>query len=165
MTGSWGGGHLDDADGDGLTHVADGEATQGRVGGEGLHAHRLGGLHLDVGSVTVLDELGGLLQLLAGTTVNLGGDLRELAGNVGSVAIQHRGIAVADLARVVHDDDLRPVQGPASAVAQSGQCPSRVLSNTEQTIRQSRCQSNQFSQQRQSISQKKAVHCGELLPT
>lgn len=55
---------------------------------------------------TVLDELGCSLQLLSGTTVNLGLDLSELNGNVGSVAIQHWGVTVADLAGVVHDDDL-----------------------------------------------------------
>ena len=63
--------------------------------------------HVDVGGVTVLQELGGGLELLAGTAVDLGGDLLELAGNVGCVTIQHGGVAVADLARVVHDDDLR----------------------------------------------------------
>ncbi len=62
--------------------------------------------HVDVGGVTVLQELGGGLKLLAGTAVNLGGDLLELAGNVGCVTVQHGSIAVANLARVVHDDDL-----------------------------------------------------------
>ena len=57
--------------------------------------------------VTVLDELGGSLQLLARPPVNLGLDLRELASNVGCVAVQHRGITIANLARVVHDDDLQ----------------------------------------------------------
>ena len=56
--------------------------------------------------ITVLDELGGSLQLLARPPVNLGLDLRELASNVGCVAVQHWSIAVANLARVVHDDDL-----------------------------------------------------------
>jgi hypothetical protein len=34
------------------------------------------------------------------------GDLGELASNVGSVAIQHWAVSVANLTRVVHDDDL-----------------------------------------------------------
>ena len=57
--------------------------------------------------VTILDELGSSLQLLARPPVDLGLDLGELASNVGCVTVQHRGIAVAYLARVVHDDDLQ----------------------------------------------------------
>ena len=98
---------LDDADGDGLAHVADSEAPQGRVLGEGLHAHGLGGHHDDVGGISVLQELGVGLQLLARPAIDLGGDVRELAGDVGSVTIQHWGIAVSDLPGVVHDDDLQ----------------------------------------------------------
>ena len=98
--------YLDDADSDCLPHVTNSKAAQGWVGGEGLHAHGLGGHHLHVGGISVLDELGGSLQLLAGTPVDLGGDLSELAGDVGCVAVQHRCIPVADLAWVVHDDDL-----------------------------------------------------------
>lgn len=56
---------------------------------------------------TILDELGCCFQLLARTTVDLGGDLAELDSNVSSVAIQHRCITVADLTRVVHDDNLQ----------------------------------------------------------
>lgn len=70
--------------------------------------------HDDVGGVTVLQELGGSLQLLAGTAVDLGGDLLELTGDVGSVTVQHRRVAVADLARVVHDDDLRTISSKLS---------------------------------------------------
>lgn len=56
--------------------------------------------------LTRLDGLGGILKLLAGTTVNLLLDLVELAGNVGGVAIQHWCITVGNLARVVQDNDL-----------------------------------------------------------
>jgi hypothetical protein len=97
---------LDDTDGDGLTHVTDGETTQGRVVGESLNAHGLGGNHLDDGGVTRLDELGGGLSSLTGTAVDLLEELRELAGNVGSVAIEDGSVTGTDLARVVHDDDL-----------------------------------------------------------
>ena len=88
---------LDDADGDRLAHVAHGEAAERRVGGEGLDAHRLGGHHLDVGGVAVLDELGRGLELLAGAAVDLGLDLGELARDVGRVAVEHGGVAVGDL--------------------------------------------------------------------
>ena len=97
---------LDDTDSDGLAHVTDGETTQGRVVGESLNAHGLGGDHLDDGGVTRLDELGGRLGSLTGTAVDLLEELGELAGNVGSVAVEDGGVAGTDLAGVVHDDDL-----------------------------------------------------------
>jgi hypothetical protein len=97
---------LDDTDGDGLTHVTDGETSKRRVLGEGLNAHGLGGLHLDDGSVTRLDELGRLLNDLTGTTVNLLDQLGELASNVGGVAVENGGVSVSDLTGVVHQDDL-----------------------------------------------------------
>ena len=97
---------LDDTDGDGLTHVTHGEASQRREVGEGFDAQRLAGHQGDHGGITRLDGLGVLLGGLAGTTVALLLDLGELAGNVGSVAIQHWSIAVADVARVVEHDDL-----------------------------------------------------------
>ena len=60
-----GGGGLDDADGDGLPHVPDGEAAEGRELGKGLDAHGLAGLEADDGGVAGLDELGVLLGGLA----------------------------------------------------------------------------------------------------
>ena len=97
---------LDDTDGDSLAHVTDGETAQGRVVGESLNAHGLGGNHLDDGGVTRLDELGVVLNGLAGTAVNLLKDLGELARNVGSVAVEDGGVAGADLTGVVEDNDL-----------------------------------------------------------
>ena len=104
---------LDDTDSDGLTHVTDGETAQRGVLGERLNAHGLGGNHLDDGRVTVLDELGVGLSSLTGTAIDLLEELRELAGNVGSVAIQDGSVTSTDLARVVHDDDLG-VEGSAT---------------------------------------------------
>jgi hypothetical protein len=97
---------LDDTDSDGLTHVTDSETTERRVVSEGLNAHGLGGNHLDDGSVTRLDELGGVLNRLAGTAVDLLKQLRELAGNVGSVAVEDWCVSGTDLTRVVEDDNL-----------------------------------------------------------
>jgi len=97
---------LDDTDSDGLTHVTDGETTERRVVSEGLNAHGLGGNHLDDGSVTRLDELGGVLNRLAGTAVDLLKQFRELAGDVGSVAVEDWCVTGTDLTRVVEDDDL-----------------------------------------------------------
>lgn len=89
-----------------MTHVTDGETTQGRVVGESLNTHGLGGNHLDDGSVTRLDELGGSLNRLAGTAVDLLEELGELAGNVGGVAVEDGSVTSTDLTRVVENDDL-----------------------------------------------------------
>jgi len=97
---------LDDTNGNGLTHVTDGETTKRGVLGESLLAHGLGGNHLDDGGVTRLDELGAVLNRLAGTAVDLLQELGELAGNVGRVAVEDGGVAGTDLAGVVEDDDL-----------------------------------------------------------
>jgi len=97
---------LDDTDSDGLTHVTDGEATEGLVVLEGLDAKGLSGFQADNGSITRLDKLGLLLDGLTRTTINLLFDTGELAGNVSSVAIQHGGVSRADLSRVVKHDDL-----------------------------------------------------------
>jgi hypothetical protein len=97
---------LDDTDGDGLTHVTHGETAERSVISEGLDAHGLLG-HKDGDTrVTRLDELGCSLKLLAGAAVDLGDDLSELAGNVASVAVEHGGVPVANLTRVVQNDDL-----------------------------------------------------------
>jgi len=97
---------LDDADGHGLTHVTDGEATERRVLGESLHAHGLGGRHFHDGSITVLHGFGESFQLLARATIAFLQDLLELAGDVSGVAIHDRCVSVLDFSRVVEDDDL-----------------------------------------------------------
>ena len=62
--------------------------------------------HLHDSGITRLDELGVVFHGLAGTTIDLLEKLRELAGNVGSVAIQNGGVSCADLTGVVEDNDL-----------------------------------------------------------
>merc|ERR1719325_19573 len=109
-----GGGGLDDTDSNSLPHVPDGEPSKGRIVGEGLHAHGLAGEQFHDGSVSGLDELGRILSGLAGTPVNLLKDLGELASNVGGVAVEHWGVAVGHLARVVQHDDLGGEVGDAS---------------------------------------------------
>jgi len=104
---------LDDTDGNGLSHVTDGEATKWSVLGELLNAHWLAWDKLDDASLLRLDALWGLLEWLTSTTIDLLEKLGELASNVGGVAIQHWGVASADLTRVVQDDDL---SGEASAL-------------------------------------------------
>ena len=89
-----------------LSHVTDGETTERRELGEGLHTHRLAGHQHHNGRVARLDKLGCLLGRLAGTPVALLLDLRELAGNVGRVAIQDGRIAVGNLAGMVENNHL-----------------------------------------------------------
>lgn len=97
---------LDDTDSDGLTHVTDGETSQRGVVSESLNAHGLGGNHLDDSGITGLDELGVGLNALTSTAVDLLKELRELASNVGSVAVEDGGVTGTDLARVVENDNL-----------------------------------------------------------
>jgi len=52
---------------------------------------------------------------LTSTSVDLCADLLELASNVGGVAVKNWGIAVSDLAWVVHDDDLSNEHGSVLA--------------------------------------------------
>jgi len=104
---------LDDTDSDSLSHVTDGKSTKRWVVSEGLNAHRLGRNHLDNGGITGLDELGGGFNRLASSSVDLLEELGELAGDVGSVAVQDWSVAGTDLAWVVKDDDLG-VEGVAA---------------------------------------------------
>mmetsp|Transcript_16754 Transcript_16754/g.37905 ORF Transcript_16754/g.37905 Transcript_16754/m.37905 type:complete len:525 (-) Transcript_16754:84-1658(-) len=97
---------LDDSDSDSLSHVTDGETSKRWVLLESLNAHRLGRNESDESSLSVLQELRVVLKLLSGTLVHLDLELRELAGNVGGMAIQDWAVSSADLSRVVHDDDL-----------------------------------------------------------
>jgi hypothetical protein len=69
---------FDDTDGDGLSHVTDGESSQRRVFGERLDTHGLGGDHLDHGGISRLDELGGGFNGLSGSSVDLLLQLGEL---------------------------------------------------------------------------------------
>lgn len=81
--------------------------TQWWVLREALHTHGLARDHKNNGSISRFESLGVVLKLLARTTVDLLLELSKLAGNVSSVAVQHWGIALRDLTRVVQDDDLR----------------------------------------------------------
>jgi hypothetical protein len=89
-----------------LSHVTNGETSKRRVVSESLNTHGLGWNHLHDGSITRLDELRGSLNGLSGTTINLFQDLRELASNVGSVAVKNWSVTSTNLTRVVEDNDL-----------------------------------------------------------
>jgi len=89
-----------------LAHVTNSEAAEWWVVSEGLDAHGFGRNHLDDGSVTRFDELRVVFNGLAGTTIDLLEELGELAGDVGSVAVEDWSVAGADLTWMVEDDDL-----------------------------------------------------------
>merc|ERR1712024_9585 len=97
---------LDDADGNGLSHISDGESSKRSVGAERLDAHWLGWDHLDNGGITTLDLGRGVLNLLTRSSIDLLDELIESAGDVRGVAIEHRGVTLLDLTGVVQDDDL-----------------------------------------------------------
>jgi hypothetical protein len=100
------GNRLDDTDSNGLSHVTDGETTKRWIVGEGFNTHGLGRNHFDDSRVTRLDEFGSVLDRLASSAIDLLQELRELASNVGGMAVKNRSIASADLTRVVENDDL-----------------------------------------------------------
>jgi hypothetical protein len=97
---------LDNTDSNSLTHVTNGETSKRRISGELLNAHGLLGNHGNHGGVSRLDELGVVFERLSSTSVDLGGDFLELAGNVSSVAIENWCISSSDLSRVVQNDNL-----------------------------------------------------------
>merc|ERR1711962_163857 len=79
---------LDDADGNRLPHVTDGEPAERRVSGEWFHGHGFGRSHLDDGGITVLD----------GSRVVQDDDLRvEVLALLGRVILGVRGdVATTD---------------------------------------------------------------------
>jgi len=97
---------LDDTDGDGLTHVSDGETTERGIGGEGLDNHGLGWHELDHSGILGLDVLGLILSDGTSTLVDLGSELLELASNMASMAIKDGSVTILDLTWMVEDDDL-----------------------------------------------------------
>lgn len=97
---------LDDTDGNRLSHVTHGEASERWVLVVRLDTHGLARDKLGYASITRLDEFGGGLQRFAASSVDLLDELGELAGDVCRVAIQHRCVTSADLTGVVQDDYL-----------------------------------------------------------
>jgi len=97
---------FDDTNGNGLSHVANGETSQRWIVGERLHAHGLGWHHLNDSGISRFDEFRVVFDGFSGTAVDLLKDLGELAGDVGGMAIEDWGVTSTDLARVVEDNDL-----------------------------------------------------------
>merc|ERR1711976_596623 len=97
---------LDDSDGNGLSHISDGESSKWGVVGEWLDAHWLGWQHLDDGGVTRLDLGWVVLNLLTRSSIDLLDHLVESASDVRGVAIENWGVTLLDFTWVVQDDDL-----------------------------------------------------------
>ncbi|WVY95913.1 hypothetical protein V8G54_028070, partial [Vigna mungo] len=97
---------LDDTNSHSLTHVSHSKTTKWRIFREGFNHHGLCGNHLHKTSISVLQEFRLLLQLFTRPPVNLGHEFGKLHGNVGGVAIKNRCIAISNLPRVIHDDNL-----------------------------------------------------------
>jgi len=106
--------YLNNTHGDSLTHIADREAAQRWELLEGLDAHRLGRLQHHDGGVATLDALWILFGGLARAAIALLFDLGEFAGDMGSVAVEHRRVTVADLSRVIQHDHLGSEVGGAA---------------------------------------------------
>jgi hypothetical protein len=89
-----------------LFHISDGESSERRIFRESFTAHWLGGFHDNQSRVTILDEFWFFFSGFTSSSVDLGFDFLEFAGNVSGVAIQNWAVTVLDLTGVVHDDDL-----------------------------------------------------------
>lgn len=99
-------GFLDNTDSDGLFHVSNGESSEGWVLIEGFNTHGFLWDHSNESGITGLDEFGFSFNNLTSSSVDLGFDFVELAGNMGSVAIEDWGVSLLDLTWMVEDDNL-----------------------------------------------------------
>lgn len=81
--------------------------TQWRILGEALHTHGFSGHHGNDCGISRFEGLWVVLKFLARTPVDLLLELAEFAGDVSSVAVQHRSVTLGDLSRVVQNDDLQ----------------------------------------------------------
>jgi len=97
---------LDDTDGNGLSHISDGKSSQRWVFGENFNNHWLGGDEFNHGSISRFNVLWFLFEFFTTSSVDLGQDFREFAGNVCSVAIEDWGVTSMDLSRVIQNDNL-----------------------------------------------------------
>jgi len=89
-----------------LLHVSNGESTKRGIVREGFNAHGLVGDEGNHSAITRLDGLGFFFEDGTSSSVDLFLDFSELAGNMGSVAIEDGAVAVTDLTGMVEDDNL-----------------------------------------------------------
>jgi len=99
-------GFLDDTDGNGLLHVSNGESSEGWVLLESFNTHWFLGNHSNECGITGLDELWLFFEDLTRSSVDLGFDFVEFAGDVSSVAIEDWSVTLLDLTWMVENDNL-----------------------------------------------------------
>jgi len=97
---------FDDTDGNGLSHISNGESSQRSVGGEWFDAHWLGWDHLDNSGITRFDLGWGVFDFFTGSSIDFLQKFIESASDVGGVAIENWGVTFLDFTWVVQDDDL-----------------------------------------------------------
>jgi len=97
---------LDDTDGNGLSHISNGESSQWSVLTEGFDAHWFGWFQFDDGGITGFDFAWVVFDFLTGSSIDLFFHFVESASDVGGVAIQDWGVTFLDFTWVVQDDDL-----------------------------------------------------------
>jgi hypothetical protein len=97
---------FNDTDCDGLFHISDGESTKWWEFLEFLNTHRFGWDDDNDGGVTLFDGLWEFFSGFTCSSVDLGLDFLEFAGNVSGVAIHNWTVTGLDLTWMVHNDDL-----------------------------------------------------------
>jgi len=97
---------FDDTDGNGLSHISDGESSKWGVLAESFDAHWLTWFEFDNGGITGLDFAWIVFNFLTGSSIDLLFHFVESASDVGGVAIEDWSVAFLDFTWVVQDDDL-----------------------------------------------------------
>jgi hypothetical protein len=96
----------DNTDCNGLVHVSNGESTKGRKFFEGFDAHGLGWLQGNDTTVTGLKKFWVFFDDLIRSSVDLALDVSEFTGDVGLAAINDWSVTIADLTRVLKNNNL-----------------------------------------------------------
>jgi len=97
---------FDDTDGNGLSHISDGESSKWGVLAESFDAHWLTWFEFDNGGITGLDFAWVVFNFLTRSSIDLLFHFVESASDVGGVAIEDWSVAFLDFTWVVQDDDL-----------------------------------------------------------
>jgi len=97
---------FDNTDGDGLSHVSDGETSERGVLSESFNTHWLGWFKFNDSGVTRLDFAGVVFDFLTRTAIDFLLELVEAAGDVRGVAIEDWSVTLLDFTWMIEDNDL-----------------------------------------------------------
>ena len=100
---------LDDSNSNRLLHVTHCKATKRWVGRKRLNTHWLAGNKVDNSSISWLDHLGVIFNLLTCSAINFFIEFSKLAGNMSCVAIQHRRVSSMNFTRMIQNNNLQKV--------------------------------------------------------